>query len=250
MPGSTGHRAIPALACILMVLSACDRASTVDTGLHGVNYSGETFSYSVKNPAATDASAAGGELVDPFAAGGTMCCVSLPNTWKPGLMLQVNTTHWLKMRPDGELPEIHQTHLVEVPPYVDGKPGELWVLRASDGGISVVSSDFQPDHPKWPGKVKGWPVASLEYRRERWKLILDHEEGGVRDAISLLQDLDKDPHKATKDAWESAKEYQPLTIKDVAGPDDPKYVDRLRKQYEEALKYSRGRVKQLLEAKP
>jgi hypothetical protein len=36
--------------------------------------------------------------------------------------------------------------------------GELWVLRGADGSMSVVSSDFQPDHPNWPGRVKDWPV--------------------------------------------------------------------------------------------
>ena len=191
---SAHKRAIPRTVCLFMIfgLSACDRHTTVDVSLHGVNYSDRVFSYTVKDPLAKNKSGAGGELIDPFGAGGTMCCVTLPMIWRSGLKLQVDTTYWLEKRPDGVLPEIKETRLVDVPPYVEGKPGELWVLRAADGGISVISSDFQPDHPKWPGKTKGWPVPSLDYRRERWKILYDHEQGGVEDALSLLEELKRD----------------------------------------------------------
>jgi hypothetical protein len=245
------NHTLPSLLCLLtaLVLSACEKP-TVDVSLHGVNYSAETFSYYVRDPAAPDKSGGGGELIDAFAAGGTTCCATLPRSWRPGIKVQVNTTHWLKKRPDEDLPEVKETYLVDVPPYVDGKPGELWVLRASNGGISVVSSDFQPDHPKWPGKVKGWPVPSLEYRRERWELIKKHEEGGVRDAISLLEQLERDPRGEAREAWEHAKRYQPLTIKGFSGPEDRMYVVHLRKEYEEALEYSRKRVKEVMEARP
>jgi hypothetical protein len=231
-------------------LSACDTSTTVDVNLHGVNYSNQTFSYYVKDPSAKENTGGGGELIDRYAGGGTTCCVKLPKIWRPGIKLQVNTTYWLKKRPDGEIPEFKETYIVEVPSYMDGKPGELWILRASDGGISVVSSDFQPDHPKWPGKTKGWPEPSLEYRTERWKIILDHEEGGVSNAISLLKELETDPLGHAKRSWEFEKEYDAKRIKEFFGPNDPKYIIYLRKSYEEGLEYSRGRVKQVMQEKP
>ncbi|SFD73192.1 Protein of unknown function [Massilia yuzhufengensis] len=252
MPKSMLNRAAPVLMFLLIEtgLSACGRPTTVDVSLHGVNYSEEPFSYSVKDPTLADQRGAGGELIDPFAAGGTTCCATLPKTWRPGIKLQVNTTHWLEKRPDGELPEIKGTHLVEVPRYPDGKPGELWVLRAADGGISVVSSDFQPDHLNWPGTVKGWPVPSLKYRRERWKIILNHELTGIYGALSLLYELETDPKGRARVAWEFAEEHERESIKGFSGPDDPKYLVFLRKDYNEYFENSRNRVRQVMEEQP
>jgi hypothetical protein len=219
--------------------------------VHGVNYTDRVFSYVVRDPQAKDSSSgAGGELIDPFGAGGTMCCAVLPKVWRPGIRLQVDTSYWLDKQPDGKLPEIKQTRVVDVPRYVDGKPGELWVLREADGNVSVVSSDFQPDHPKWPGKVKGWPVPSLEYRRERWKIILDHEEEHVRNALHLLKQLKENPKGTAKESWENARRYDPSSIKSYFGPDDPQYVAYLAKDYEKYLEDSRSRVKVIMGEKP
>jgi hypothetical protein len=232
-------------------LSGCDRSATVNVNVHGVNYTDRVFSYVVRDPQAKDSSSgAGGELIDPFGAGGTMCCAVLPKVWRPGIRLQVDTTYWLDKQPDGKLPEIKQTRVVDVPRYVDGKPGELWVLREADGNVSVVSSDFQPDHPKWPGKVKGWPVPSLEYRRERWKIILDHEEEHVRNALHLLKQLKENPKGTAKESWENARRYDPSSIKSYFGPDDPQYVAYLAKDYEKYLEDSRSRVKVIMGEKP
>lgn len=249
---SARNRVIRWTACLFIVFgfSACERHSTVDVSLHGVNYSDRVFSYSVKDPLAKDKNGAGGELIDPFGAGGTMCCVTLPVTWRPGIKLQVDTTYWQNKLPDGTLPEIKETHLIDVPPYADGKAGEIWVVRAADGNVSVVSSDFQPDHPKWPGKMKGWPVPSLEYRRERWKIIYEHEEGAVRNALSLLESLKKDPEGEAEEAWEFAEKNDPKSIKDFSGPQDPRYVSYLRKDYENYLNSSREKVMKVMEERP
>lgn len=230
------------------LLSACEK-STVDVNLHGVNYSGDTFTYVVSDPAKTE-EGSGGELIDPFGAGGMTCCVTLPKKWRPGIRLKVRATHWLKERPDGSLPEIKEEHIVEVPTYVDGKPGDLWVLREADGKVSVVSSDLQPNHPKWPGKVKGWPIPSLEYQRERWELYRKHEEGGVRLYVSLLADLARDPQKEAKEAWEHAKEYDRESLKGFSGPDDPKYIIALHSEYTEGLERSRRLLQDVMERRP
>ncbi|MFL6676562.1 MAG: DUF3304 domain-containing protein [Massilia sp.] len=46
------------------------------------------------DPAKPDSSG-GGELSDPFAAGGTTCCFSLPKKWRPGIKVRLHTTHLL-----------------------------------------------------------------------------------------------------------------------------------------------------------
>jgi hypothetical protein len=230
------------------VLSACEKP-TSNVNIHGVNYSSDTFSYHVSDPAKPDSSG-GGELIDPFGAGGTTCCVTLPNKWRTGIKVLVHTTHWLPQRPDGSLPEVKEEHLVEVPPYVDGKPGELWVLRAADGTVSVISSDFQPDHPKWPGKVKGWPVPSLEYQRERWELQRKHEAEGVELYLSFLDELKKDPLRRAKDAWDFRQKDDPGSLRGYAGPQDPRYQLMLKQEYEEGLERSRRLLQQVMETRP
>lgn len=243
-------RSLAMLLCLSTVtlLSACEK-STVDVNLHGVNYSGETFSYVVSDPAKPE-SGSGGELIDPFGAGGMTCCVTLPKVWRPGIKLKVRATHWLKGRPDGSLPQIKEEHLVEVPMYVDGKPGEVWVLREADGKVSVISSDFQPDHPKWPGTVKGWPVPSLEYRRERWELLRKHEQMFIDNYLDLLAELEKSPSVRATDAWKHALEYDRESLHEFAGPDDPKYLMFIKQEYATGLTRSRERLAQLMELKP
>jgi hypothetical protein len=238
------------LVCCLgpLLLSACEKP-TVEVNLHGVNYSGETFSYTVADPVTADKTA-GGELIDPFGAGGTTCCVTLPRRWQPGTRLQIHTTHWLKKRPDGSLPEIKQVYLVEVPSYVDGKPGEIWVLREVDGKVSVVSSDYQPDHVKWPGKVKGWPVPSLAYQRERWEVIEQHQQDFVDAYSSLLSKLEKSPEKEGEEAWENAKKYKPESLVGFSGPNDPEYIGFLRKEYIDGLNESQDELNKLKERRP
>jgi hypothetical protein len=214
-----------------------------------VNYTGDTFTYFVmdsKNPNTV----AGGEMVWPFAAGGTTCCATLPKKWRPGIKLRIKTVRLLPKNSDGVRPELQEIHTVEVPRYVNGKVGELWVIRAKDGTIGVVASDYQPDHPKWPGKVKGWPEPSLEYRRERWALHLKHEEGYVDVYTNLLDELEHDPKSCARDSWKSDMQHDPEKLKKFTGPDDREYYIQLAKEFAEGLEDSRRRVQEMMEAKP
>jgi hypothetical protein len=243
-------RAFPALTFLLstVFLAACEKP-TVDVNLHGVNYTIDTFSYYVANPETPD-KLDGGEMIDPFGAGGTTCCASLPRKWMPGLKLVLHTTHWKEDRVSKKLSEFKDKQIVEVPQYLDGKPGELWVLREADGKVSVISSDFQPDHPKWPGKVKGWPVPSLEYRRARWELYKQHEQGGVNLFLSLLKELEQEPHVRAHKAWNFSTENDPSELKGYSGPDDPRYIAFLRSDYERGLEQSKERLKRVMEERP
>lgn len=240
------------MGCLLVfsLAAACAEKTDVGVNLHGVNYGGDAFSFYIKDPADPESSGAGGGIIDPFAAGGTTCCVTLPKKWRPGIKVQVHTTHWLPQKPDGGLPEVKKIHLVDVPAYADGKPGEIWVLRGGDGSIDVISSDLQPDHPNWPGQVKGWPIPSLEYRRERWELYRKHAAGFVDTYIELIDELEKSPDVRTREAWESASMYDRDEIKGFTGPDDSRYAIHLKKIYSEGLERSRQRLDGITRERP
>lgn len=238
------------LACLatFFFLFACEKP-TVDVNLHGVNYTKDTFSYVVSDPARPN-SGTGGELIDPFGAGGMTCCVALPKKWRPGIKLQVRTTHWVEEDPDRRIQVVKGEHVVDVPRYIDGKPGELWVLREADGQVTVVSSDVQPNHPGWPGKIKGWPVPSLEYRRERWELLRRHQQMYVDTFLKLLDELEKSPDARAKSAWEHDIEYNKEALSSFNGPEDPGYRAYLKKDYLDNLEYSRMELARIMEMKP
>jgi hypothetical protein len=223
--------------------------TALPVSIHGVNYGVEPFSFVVIDP--VDATNTGnGELVDSYAAGGTNCCYVLPKKWQPGIKVSVRTTHWVGKAADHSLHEVFGTQLVEVPRYAEGKPGELWVLRAGDGTVSVVSSDFQPDHPKWPGKVKGWPVPSLAYQRERWDLYIDHQMIFVKGLEELMQGLNSSPDRAAQEAWDHAMEYDKKTLAGFEGPADMKYRKKLKQEYQEGLQQTWAEVERLRRGRP
>ncbi len=230
------------------MLVACAKP-TVPLSIHGVNYSAEAFTYVVVDP--NDAkNTGGGELIDPYAAGGTNCCYELPKKWRAGIKVTINSNHWLGKLDDGSLREVASTQSVEVPRYADGKPGELWVLRAADGTMDLVSSDFQPDHPKWPGKVKGWPVPSLVYQRERWDLYVNHEKGGVKLYENMLAELNATPDIRAKEAWNFFLKYDKKDLAGYSGPENVDFRNMLRRRYEEGLRRSREQLRKLELGRP
>lgn len=230
------------------LLAGCEK-STVSVNLHGVNYTDNSFSYVVMDPE-NPAGGGGGELIDPFGAGGTMCCAKLPRKWQPGTKLQIQTIQYLQQRPAETVVEAKKLHVVEVPKYIDGTPGELWVLLNADNSVSVVSSDLQPDHAQWPGKIKGWPVPSIEYQRERWELLRKHEEMYVRLYLESLAENAKNPDKYAQEAWEYDEKNEPKALRNFSGPSDQKYREMLRKRDEEGLELSKKLLKNVMDAKP
>lgn len=223
------------------------RGSHTSVSLHGVNYSDREFSYFIaapENPKKT----IGGEHIAPFAGGGTTCCAVLPWKWQPGTKVRLTTTHWLKKLPDGSLPEVTEEHEVEVPEYAEA--GELWIIRDSAGKISVVSSNVQPDHPTWPGKVKGWPVPSLEYQRQRWELYVHEKKIYLNTFANSLKEIESDPDKQAMEAWNHAMEYSPSELKGFTGPKDPNYRSHLTNTYSIRLRELEGELDALLRSKP
>lgn len=237
---------IAAVVVGLSFLAGCQK-STASVSLHGINHSDTEFSYFLLDPENPER-VIGGEHIDPFSGGGITCCALLPRKWQSGTKIRVRTVHWLEKHPDGSLPEVKKEHQIDVPRYA--VPEELWVLRAADGKISVIASNVEPDHPQWPGAIKGWPLPSLKYRRERWELYRQHEEGSVDAHIKLIEDLKNNPKQRTAEAWAFAKERDPSSIEGFFGPDDPRYPAALKNEYEQGLAESRKRLKLVMEARP
>lgn len=233
---------------VLPALTACAK-SPVPVSVHGVNYGDDEFSYIIEDPENAK-NTAGGETIAPFAAGGTMCCYELPAKWHSGIRVKIIAKHWLKAKPDGSLPEVLEAKIVEVPPYLDNKAGELWVLRAANGQMNIISSDFQPDHPKWPGKLKGWPVPSKAYLREQWMLVVEHEQDNVDLYRGFLQEMHDHPVEHARESWGFAKERDPQSISGFSGPQDQAYQTSLVKGYEESLLRVERRLKELKEQRP
>lgn len=224
--------------------------TTVGVSLHGVNHTAETFSFYLKDPENLEMISGGSGLIDPYGASGITCCAVLPRKWEPGLKLRIHTTHYLNEQSDGTIPEVKDILEADVPKYVDGKPGEIWVLRNADGKVEVVASDYQPDHPNWPGSIKGWPVPSIEYRRERWELHRKLTAHEVKIFTEALDELETSPLTVTKEAWESTKSSAPYRLSGFSGPDDPLYIAEQKASYAEVLELSKRDLQKIMEAKP
>lgn len=222
----------------------------VGVNLHGVNHTADTFSFYLRDPEKPERITGGSGLIDPYGGSGITCCALLPRVWAPGARLQIHTTHYPKPPPNGKRVEIKETIQAEIPKYLEGQPGELWVLRMPDGKVEVVSSNYQPDHQRWPGKVKGWPVPSIEYRRERWELYRKIEEADVRTFTQALEDLETSPVTSAQEDWESMKSHRPQDLNGFSGPDDPLYVAERKASYTRALESSKKNLQIIMEGKP
>jgi hypothetical protein len=137
-----------------------------------------------------------------------------------------------------------------VPPYVDSKPGQLWAVVHADGSVEAVSSDVTPKHEKWPGKVKAWPVPSVEHRRKLWQFDMDEALLGLRDAEHLLKILPTRSVESLQKGWDSDLQYDRKNVIQLKGPEDPAYREYLKKRYERVIEATKEQIKQLERIKP
>ena len=89
----------------------------------------------------------------PHAGGGIMCCIEIPVKWRPGIKMRV-------MYQFGDEPkENWYTRIVELPPYPNGKGGNLWLSFFNDRSFELISSHYGPEDPdgNWPGRIKKFP---------------------------------------------------------------------------------------------
>lgn len=257
---------------VAMLLASCTEVTATSVNVLGVNYTEKEFTYRLQDPS-DPKNAAGGEMIDSFSAGGVRCCYELPKQWRPGIKVRIMTTEWEVLSPPQNsqtLKEIRNSVDVDVPDYVDGKPGDLWIVRSADGSFGVVSSSYQPDHPKWPGKVKGWPVPTVEYRRVLWDQQIKFEADYVELYQSQLAELEASPlDKAREEwsyrlkslsgydpsksfdnpAWQSKKENYEL-LQRFSGLEDPGFVAWLKRHYKEGLSNAQMRLKRVQDSKP
>jgi hypothetical protein len=243
---------------IIILLAGCSShpgdkslrsGDSISVSVHGVNYTGDPATLIVSDPNDTSNSA-GGDSLEPYSAGGIMCCFTLPKKWRTGLKLKVHSIHWLPPNEKGELSTVEKDYDVELPQYLHGEVGELWLIRTVEGGVDVVSSDLQPDHPQWPGKVKGWPVPSREYMLERWKLRRKLVQDNVDNYRDLLSLLETDPVGQRKKAWDVYKNSLGREMDRFSGPDDPEFHKYLIDGYKKRLAIGESELEKMSRKKP
>ena len=159
------------LVLVVLASSGCAAMGSdkIGVSLSAVNYTDEDYDVvgiaRADDPEQLEAM----ERVAAYAGSGTMCCVSLPTQWRPGLKVVVKTRLGTKAKTYQEWAHEKiplRTHELEVPRYEE--PATLWVQILDGGKLAAVVSRYDPPHANWPGAVKGWPRPSLEYRRMRW----------------------------------------------------------------------------------
>jgi hypothetical protein len=155
----------------VLLLAACLPGVAMAASIQALNYSSREVDYiAVENPGNTN-SGGGGDSIRPYGQGGSICCFSVPEKWHADLKVVVV----YQLSPD---PTFHR-ETVSVPPYPDGKGGDIWLIVYEDGSVGAVVSLYGPSRPEWPGKIKGYPVPTKEYRDERRKQKLKREKASL-----------------------------------------------------------------------
>ncbi|PHV30188.1 hypothetical protein CSQ94_27630 [Janthinobacterium sp. BJB312] len=151
-----------------LLLAACLPGVVMAASIQALNYSSREVDYiAVENPGNTN-SGGGGDSIRPYGQGGSICCFTVPEKWHADLKVVVV----YQLSPD---PTFHR-ETVSVPPYPDGKGGDIWLIVYEDGSVGAVVSHYGPSRPEWPGKIKGYPVPTKEYRDERRRQKLKREK--------------------------------------------------------------------------
>ena len=166
------------------------------------------------------------------------------------LEVEVRATKWLPRTPGQTLRSVKKSYVLDIPAYKQGKAAELWVLRTADDEYSIVASNFQPDHPQWPGNVKGWPVPSVEYQRIIHARSVKEAESDVDLYEGLLAQLKNDPSERGKEAWDFRMVSDASTLKAYKGPGDAAFLAMLRADYRTGLAHEREKLKRVKAAQP
>lgn len=173
------------LAGIALLLSACAAPTSKTEERSGatvrsLNYSArEIFSISAERPGEPN-NGGGGDALNPYSSGGAICCFSVPSVWRPDIKVVVK----YKFYPE----PAYREALVTLPPYPEGKASQIWLIVHEDETAEAVVSHYGPSRDEWPGKVKGYPVPSREYRLKMWKEKIEREEADKR---AFERDLQK-----------------------------------------------------------
>jgi len=229
----------------LLLPAACARTDdTVGVSVSAINYTDQELNaYLFLSNDGHRKQVAGGEPVRPFEGGGMMCCISLPTHWKPGIKVSLRYDWW-----QGEdKPRQYITKEFEVPPYPDGQAGTLWALFYPDGSVEVVSSDFAPGHDKWPGKINGGPIPTLEYRRKVWQEDYDRLQQQANDFAHMST---SPSNKDIEESWKFDMARRPEAVQGFRGPQDPRYIEQVRTQFAESFESTKLRMQQMERDRP
>ncbi|SMF12718.1 DUF3304 domain-containing protein [Pseudogulbenkiania subflava] len=240
------------------LLSACgslgaNAGGSLSAPLTAVNYTDWPFDWVGVATVAEPEKAMAADRATAFGASGQMCCVSLPEKWQPGMELVVQTqdgTHAKSAKEWGQehIPIIN--HRVVVPRYDSSDVGTVWVQLLPGGNVELVVSRFDPTHAQWPGKVKGWPVPTVEYRRNIWDRDMKEKESSVRLYAELLSEIDTLDLGKMKENWDSDQKYSKDNIKGFKGYDDPAYRAYKKAYCKENLVFWQQEVKLYERLKP
>lgn len=177
------------VVCMATLLVSCasaqsEKPKSVGVGVRSINYAGKEVELIVVDPL-NKSNSSGGDALNPYGMGGTICCFSIPAEWHSGYQVIVKYSFY----PDRTWHE----QLVDVPPYPQGIAGEIWLAMHVDGRAEAVVSNFDPSRSEWPGRVKGPPVPSESYiekvradRLNTQKGMLAAMEKGLKDGTDEL----------------------------------------------------------------
>lgn len=184
----TTFRLILLFAGVSTLLAGCAHAQSappksLGVAVRSINYSGKEVVLMVSDPKDRKRGG-GGDALNPYSSGGTICCFSIPAEWHPGLQVIVKYNFY----PD---PVWHE-QLVDVPPYPQGIAGELWLAMHEDGRAEAVVSHVDPTRSEWPGKTKGYPIPSKEYVSKRRSEKLSAEKSMLKKLENGLKTEAKD----------------------------------------------------------
>ncbi|MGX9696123.1 DUF3304 domain-containing protein [Janthinobacterium lividum] len=192
-----------------VLLAACLPGVAMAASIQALNYSSREVNYiAVENPGNTN-SGGGGDSIRPYGQGGSICCFSVPEKWHADLKVVVV----YQLSPD---PTFHR-ETVSIPPYPDGKGGDIWLIVYEDGSVGAVASHYGPSRPEWPGKIKGYPVPTKAYRDERRKAKIELEKKWLD---TMEKGLERNSHKMTAaevDELKDVIEYKKKLIQSLEG---------------------------------
>ena len=173
-----------AMLAMLAAFAGCStnpankRNEQYGVSVHALNYSSREVAYIAVEQPGHPEGGAGGDALNPYGGGGDICCFPVPAKWRPDFRVVVVYQFY---------PETAYRRVeVGVPPYPNGKAGDIWLIVHPDFTVEAVVSDWGPSRPEWPGSIKGYPVPSKEYARKRWQEKIDLEKA---DKAAFEKDL-------------------------------------------------------------
>jgi hypothetical protein len=171
---------------IALVLATCAAAAHA-VGIRTLNYTARDLNYIAVEEPGNPNNGGGGDGATPYSSGGHVCCFGIPDQWHPGLKVLVI----YQLEPERKE---YRRVLVDVPPYAGGKKGDIWLTVHADESVEAVVSNFGPSRPEWPGRVKGYPEPTREYRLKRWEIKLAREK---REVAAMEKGRSGDIHDLT-----------------------------------------------------